>query len=130
MEPNNFHRATILLAEYNSLRSELLTRYTQHFQTIAAIAVVLIGLLTAGGTLKLNLCTIVTLIVLAILIFVGLFIWIDIEIARASTRLREIEGAVNGLAEQTLLRWETEYGIGGVIGKHILKAWRRRHERL
>lgn len=117
-------QATILLHEYNSLRSEPLTRYTAQFQTIAAFAVVFIGLLTAGGTLKLGLCTIVALIALAILIFTGIFIWIDAEIARASTRLREIEAAVNELAEQKLLRWETEHHVGGVVGKPLLELWR------
>jgi hypothetical protein len=123
-------RIQILLHEYNSLRAEVLSRYVAQFQSGGVTAIVLLGFLTLMANRGIHWSSVV-LIVSDILLFLGVLAWIDVDITKAARRLRELEKEINDLAGGTpLLKWETEHGIGGLIGRPILK-WieERKHRR-
>jgi hypothetical protein len=96
----------ILLAEYNTLRAEILTRTSNGFQVVA-VAVALIALLLQKKELDHQFW-----------IAVGIFVfgavvcgWITVSaIGGAARRIVVIEKAVNSLAGDTLLVWETIHG--------------------
>jgi ABC-type multidrug transport system fused ATPase/permease subunit len=112
-------KITVLLYEYNSLRTELISRYTAQFQSIAALAIVLIGLITLGGNRGFS-CAIILLIAGAIVVYLLVLLWIDIDIARLSREVRRIEADVNNRAGETLMRWETQRAIGGAVGTPLI----------
>ena len=118
---NDSQKITILLSEYTSLRAELQGRYTAQFQSTAALAIVLTGLTTLGITRGFT-CGVIALIVAAIVLYMVALLWIDIDIARLSRDVRRIEEDVNTRAGETLMRWETQRAIGGLVGKHVI-AW-------
>jgi hypothetical protein len=60
------------------------------------------------------------LIALDIFLWLAVLIWIDIDIYKAAWRLHQIETQVNELARETLLRWENQYGLGGVVAKYLI----------
>jgi uncharacterized membrane protein YqgA involved in biofilm formation len=112
-------KVAILLSEYSSLRGELQGRYTAQFQSSAALAIVLIGLITLGGNRGFS-CTIIALIAGAVIVYLLVLLWIDTDIAGLSREVRRIEADINNRAGETLMRWQTQRAIGGLIGKHVI----------
>jgi ABC-type transport system involved in Fe-S cluster assembly fused permease/ATPase subunit len=115
-----FQKIQILLAEYSTLRTEVLSRYNAQFQSSAVLVTVFIGLtvLTSTNGLK---PVLIALMIVTALIFIAVLIWIDVDIAKAARRLRAIEADVNQRAGERLLVWETDTGLGGIVGRHILR---------
>jgi hypothetical protein len=118
----DFQKIQILLHEYNTLRAEVLSRYSAQFQSSTVAVGALIGLMVAASNPGVGFNWLIILLLIATgPIYGGVLFWIDIDIAKAAKRLREIETQVNSLAGETLLRWENKYGLGGIVGKHFLK---------
>ena len=115
----DFQKAQILLHEYNTLRAEVLSRYVAQFQSGGVASIVLLGIFTLFANIGFSFWFL-GLVVLDLALFGAVLIWIDIDIAKAAGRLREIETQVNALAGETLLRWENQYGLGGIVGKHLI----------
>jgi hypothetical protein len=117
VEPlTSFSKIQVLLAEYAALRAEVLSRSAQKFQvqTLAGTALVAIVGLT-------GLLSAISLILLTILLTALGLRLLDQITRRLAARLREIETSVNGLAGETLLRWENESGVGPISYGERLK---------
>lgn len=99
----------ILLAEYNTLRAELLQRNTTSFQALGvagtAFAAIIIYAFTASIFRG-----IVLLIVLILLVYLVLRIF-DFDTRNAAARLCELEVAINSKAGSKLLAWESDRGL-------------------
>lgn len=98
----------ILLAEYGSLRNELLQRNTilnQTFFIAATLGAALIGLLLTS----LWWLAVVLMIFSPVpILFTTLLIRFDTY--KAAVRVREIENTINAIAKKRLLVWETDNG--------------------
>jgi len=111
-------KIAILLHEYDTLRNEIIQRNTVMFQSIGIYATVLVGLLVLISQKGMNYDFVM---VAATIVFGGALVWIDVDTAKAAERVREIESIVNSQAGETLLIWETQRGLGGLLGKHLIK---------
>ena len=116
-----FQRIQVLLHEYNTLRAEVLSRYVAQFQSGGIAAIVLLSIITLISNRGFN-YWLGALIALDLVLYVAVLIWIDVDIAKAARRLKTLEQEINSLATgEPLLKWETVWGIGGILGKHILR---------
>src|SRR4051812_32597228 len=114
-----FQRIQVLLQEYTTLRAEVLSRYTAQFQAGGIAAIILLSIITLAATTKIY--AFLILIVLDLGLFVVVILWIDVDIAKAARRLRRLEKQINFKAREELLKWESVYGLGGIVGKYILR---------
>jgi ABC-type polysaccharide/polyol phosphate export permease len=119
-----FQRIQILLSEYNSVRAEVMCRYTAQFQSSGIAAVVLLAIITVISNHEFNRVT-GGLLLADLVIWLMVLLWIDVDISQMSQRLRDLEAIINSLASgEPLLRWETERGIDGVVGTPIRNSVR------
>lgn len=108
---------TILLAEYATLRDELLQRNTmlnQMFAIAGTIGTAVVGL----AVTSLWAVSIVLLLASPIpLVFFATMLRFDTY--AAGTRIREIEVAINEIAGRRLLVWETDHGrqVVGILDR-------------
>ena len=114
-------RVQILLAEYATLRAEIVMKGAAQFQvaTVAGTATIaILGFTVATQTLGLG-----AILLLATVTFLVIALrFIDFDTRLAAARIREIEASVNALAEEKLLVWETEKGL---LSIGYGKRWRR-----
>jgi hypothetical protein len=104
MEPKD--RITILLAEYNTLRAEVLAARVAVAQAIAIGAPLSVALLSAGYYS----------VAATVLIIVVLFaIWNDQNTRAFTCRIRSLESSINETAGQRLMLWETDHGWGSIF---------------
>jgi len=107
-------KVKILLQEYASLRSEILTRINNMYQLIAISAALVIWITRQSMSVGFSVAFVAG--VVAAVIVVAFFFWtISRDIAKAARRLRELEKDINCRAGETLLVWETQWG-GAVVG--------------
>ena len=96
-------KVTILLAEYNMLRLEILTRTTHGFQLMAVYAVMFVWIMQAkqGVRFWISLAVAVATLLIAC--------WISFSnINRCVKRVLELEKDINNRAGENLLVWETQ----------------------
>lgn len=117
----DFQKAQILLQEYNTLRTEVLSRYVAQFQSGGVTAIILLGIFNLFANQGFS-WWYVGLVILDLGLYAGALIWIDTDIYKAAWRLREIEKQVNALGGETFLVWEHKYGLGGIVAKRLI-AW-------
>lgn len=105
---SRIEKIQILMEEYKTLRAEILQHHSSGFQIygVAGSAAVAITVLASAYSIVAGF--------ILFLIF-PLAIWFvaknaEFSVREAALQLREIEHQVNELAEDTLLRWETERG--------------------
>jgi lysylphosphatidylglycerol synthetase-like protein (DUF2156 family) len=108
-----FQTITVMLHEYDTLRTETLYRYSAQFQTTTVFAAVVVGLVTLAVTRGFS-RPIVALLIFALVVYFGMQIWIFHDVCRVHRQLDTIEERVNNLAGEKLLTWETEHGLGGL----------------
>lgn len=100
----------ILLAEYETLRYELVHRSGLQGQTLGAAAAALAAIVVYGMTSE-DYCTTGYLVAL-VLVFGFLVIrYLHLDICMQADRVKQIESSVNQLAGETLMRWESKFGI-------------------
>jgi hypothetical protein len=109
---DKFQRAMIVVQEYNALRNEILSLYTGLIQATVALIGILVALVTFG--LVHDFTRTVRWLIFGIspifyLITQGLLF---AYILKLSAHLRDIEQRINDIAGESLLRWETEVGLG------------------
>jgi len=97
-------RIDILMKEYETLRTEILQRINQRFTWIG-----LIGAVAAYTFFKVEVCTISSVLILTVAIFILGAIWFypGLLIHQCSSRISEIENQINSLIGDQLLVWET-----------------------
>jgi hypothetical protein len=117
MDPIDVDRINILLEEYKTLRTEILSRTNNGYQLLAAggalLAVVLANIkgLVASGQLWFTIGGGVLLLVIAVFLVIAMYS----DISKAKVQVAALELRINKLAgECTLLTWETKGG-GGII---------------
>jgi hypothetical protein len=106
-EITNKEKLSILLSEYSSLRSELLSRTGYGFQIGAAIIALLTWLLQQSFDMR--------TILAFVLIACGVIIYTKVNITqmvKLSKRLRDIEYEVNTIAGEHIMIWEQTSGAG------------------
>jgi len=114
-------RLQILLAEYNTLRAEILTRTSNGFQ-VTTISAGFIGLLLQWPLGKQFWIGLVFFVALA-----ASCIWIILSAtAKVSARLKILENEINDYAGKELLTWENHYGAAqfGPYGVFVRMARR------
>jgi hypothetical protein len=95
----------ILLAEYNSLRSEINARMSSVYQVVAITAVVAVWLLQQRFGMRLYLG------VAAAAVGLALCAWALMrDCVRAALRVKQLEREINRRAGEHLLVWESEWG--------------------
>jgi hypothetical protein len=105
---SRMEKIQILMEEYKTLRAEILQHHSSGFQLygVAGSAAVAVTVLAAAYSVIAG---------MILFFFFPLLLMIvarnsDFSVREAAFRLREIEHHVNELAEDNLLRWETERG--------------------
>lgn len=104
MEPKD--RIAVLLAEYNTLRTEMLAARTSITQAIGIGAPVFVGLLP-GGYFSAAFAVFLAAVFIAI--------WNDLNTRAFTAQIRTLESRINGLADERLLNWESEHGWGSIF---------------
>lgn len=97
---------SVLLAEYSTLRAEILTRSNHMYQVLIFGGTVL-AVIFSFKDLNTTFWIVLTSVVAIIATF-SAFIGHDTK--KASARIRQIERQINDLAGDTLLVWETQWG--------------------
>jgi hypothetical protein len=103
---SNEQKIQILMAEYQSLRAEVLQRNTVLNQTIAAFGTLAVPII-AYVFFKSLLVGLALLAAAPTTVFVTWFI-VDRQTRVLARRLRELERSINEKAGEQLLRWETD----------------------
>jgi hypothetical protein len=96
-----------LLAEYSSLRAEIVAKTGHGFQ-VAGFVVTALSFLVAQSRELLTLPVFYAILALII----GASVLTLRDVARAAKRIRQIEADLNKLPGENLLVWETEWGWG------------------
>jgi hypothetical protein len=116
-------KISILLAEYNTLRAEVLAARGNVAQAVGIFAASILADCAFGGTIIIT-QGVTWWVVLPIFIgvsiviyFVGLACWNDKNTQSFTRRLRQIEKQIYELTGEPLLIWETVYGWGGMFKK-------------
>ena len=94
----------VILHEYDSLRAEIVSRTDSRFQLIGflGLAATLLGITGLSASAR------VILIVAALIVFIGIWVYFGLYIKRCAERLREIEDEVNGKLGRPVLVWESK----------------------
>ncbi len=126
-----FEKIQILLAEYATLRDEVLQRDSSLNQFIVIGGATVVAIVAAVGTMAaykisalwLGVSFVGLLGTDALLVFVG-FKMVEFDVLRIAERLLELESAINELAGEQLLAWETTRGIAlqgyRYRGRHVV----------
>src|SRR6266849_5998233 len=114
MDPSQ--KISVLLAEYNTLRAEVLAERSNVAQAIGLTVPVVMGLigLSFSSTLNLPKWIVLTIALCAILYLCATFAWNEINTRKFTKQLRMLENKVNDLAGEPLLTWESAMGWGGI----------------
>jgi hypothetical protein len=115
MDPSQ--KISVLLAEYNTLREEVLAARGNIAQAVGLWVPVIAGIVGASFSKQLTLHrrNIIRIIAISAVIYLGAsLIWNEINTRNFTTQLRVLEGRINELAGEPLLTWETRHGWGGM----------------
>jgi hypothetical protein len=107
-------RILVLLAEYNTLRTECQHRLTLLMQWTGIAITVIVGLLGFAIS-NVQLSGLYYLTGAVFFLYAVLVIVIGINVAQLAKRVRELEKQINDVAGERLLRWETDYAWGRVL---------------
>jgi hypothetical protein len=94
----------IVLHEYDSLRAEMQTRMGARFQLIGFIGIAA----TVLGTTDISGVSRVLIIIFALILLLGVWLYFGFYIKRLAKRLREIEAQVNSETGREVLVWESK----------------------
>jgi hypothetical protein len=114
MDPSQ--KISILLAEYNTLRTEVLAARSNIAQAVGLMVPVVMGLigLTFSSTLKFPKWLALAAGVCAVFYVFGAFAWNEFNTRKFTKQLRGLESKINDLAGEPLLTWESTMGWGGM----------------
>lgn len=115
------HKVSVLLAEYSTLRSEVLAARSNIAQALSLMVAVQIGVFGIGMD-RGAAWVVVTAFILAAGYFLLIAAWNEVNTHKFTKRIREIEAAINNLAEERLLTWETDCGWGSIWMRLNMKS--------
>jgi hypothetical protein len=106
----------LFLAEYNSLRAEVLAARGYVAQAAGILAATLMADAAFGfsGNSP-SFWLPVAIAAVALIYFLILFVWNESNTRGFTRRLRELEADMNGVAGRTILIWETVHGWGSLF---------------
>ncbi len=107
------------LAEYATLRAEILQRSTMQIQICTVSGTATVAVLGFVATVKSAALALLLIPVIALLLFLGLR-FVDYDTRAAASRIVEIERAVNDIAGKQVLIWETQRGL---LAKGYARRW-------
>jgi hypothetical protein len=109
-------KVSILLAEYNTLRAEVLAARSYVMQAIGIAAAVIMGIIGFCFSQGVSGHEWVpwTIGTIAFVYLGFTYTWNDINTRSFTKRLRELEADINERAQDTLLVWETHFGWGSM----------------
>jgi hypothetical protein len=110
MAVSDGEKIDILLAEYSTLRNEVLQRNSVLNQFLLVVLTGGVGLATFSIQNGHDKIGVLMLGFLPLIAFLGFKI-IEFDTPAASARLKELEKALNGMAGSRLLTWETNRGL-------------------
>jgi hypothetical protein len=110
-------RLTILLAEYNTLRAEVLAARAAVAQAIGIGAPLALGLmgLAFSAPDEWPKCPFFVFAALIIVSAVAIAYWNNGNTRAFTARIRALEEDINRRAEERLLLWETDHGWGSIF---------------
>jgi hypothetical protein len=114
MDPSQ--QISVLLAEYNTLRAEILAARSNVAQAIGLTVPVVMGLIGLSFSSTLNLPTwiVLTIAIGAIVYLCATFAWNEINTRKFTKQVRLLENRINDLAGDRLLTWENTMGWGAI----------------
>ena len=109
-------KIAILLAEYNTLRAEVLAARSYVAQAVSITAAVVMGVIGFSFSTSFKVPTWVPWCVTGVAIaYLGItFGWNEASTRRFTKRLRALEADVNARAGERLLIWESDFGWGSM----------------
>jgi hypothetical protein len=109
-------KITILLAEYNTLRQEVMAARTNVGQGAGVFAAAIMADVAFGFSYGKNNPEVAIIVaILAVFYFGALVMWNEKGTTSFTRRLREIENEINSLAGERVLVWETIHGSGNMF---------------
>ena len=117
---DNSQKIPILMAEYNTLRAEVLAARANVAQAIGLTFATLMGIIgfSFSTGIKGPWWVPWAIAAIAFAYFVFTFSWNEKNTRNFTRRIRAIEKDVNDRAGERLLTWETELGWGSVVEPH------------
>jgi hypothetical protein len=108
-------KIAVLLAEYNTLRQEVIAARTNLGQGFHVFSVVVMAdIVFLNSSSRWDVAIIIFILALA---YLGvLCAWNDKNTASFTRRLRELELEINSVAGEPLMLWETIHGWGKIFG--------------
>src|SRR4051794_7549494 len=107
----------ILLAEYNTLRLEVMAARANVSQGVGIFSAAIMADLIFGFSPYGRAEIAFIAAIIAALYLGGLVIWNEKGTTSFTRRLREIENEINGLAGERILVWETIHGWGNMLSQ-------------
>ncbi len=92
----------VLLKEYDTCRQEILGRIGNRFNILALLG----GLVGIVGAKKSDVNW--PIVWIAIMILLMVWVWLGLLLHQLSKNVQDLEGRINEIAEEKLLRWESE----------------------
>jgi hypothetical protein len=111
----------LLSSEYAKLNAEIAARIYSQQQLYGMLPPLVTGIAGAYFAKWITLTQLVTLVALAAVILIVLWIDYDRDIAKAAKGVQRIEARINKFAGEDLLQWETQKGRGGVVGQYLIR---------
>jgi hypothetical protein len=118
----------VLFKEYDTLRTEIISRTSNAHQLATVFAVLWVGvfswLVSRIGITPRGIAALVGVTVAFVAVLAAVNRWvIQLDISNAAARIRELEAEINRLCGAELLKWETHWGGGryGAAPKETFK---------
>ena len=119
MDEQERQKITILLAEYNTLRAEIIAAKGSAWQAVSLIVPVIVAIVGFYVSTTMHpTFSIVGSGVGFIVVIILFAVWgVDMSTRKFAGRLRELEDDINRRAGERLLLWENEHGWGSMLRK-------------
>jgi hypothetical protein len=112
-------KISILLAEYNTLRAEVMAARSNVAQAAGIMSATLMAIFAFKYSTSMKGPPLLpwALLASAVIYFAILLTWNEMNTRGFTSRLRELEEEIDKRAGERLMLWETDYGWGGMIFK-------------
>jgi hypothetical protein len=101
-------RVSVLLAEYNTLRTEMMQRYTNltsFFTMSITSGVTIVGIVSLNSFIHATILAGILVAALCVVIFI-----INRDFSRLAAQIQSLESRINAKSGEALLTWETAHG--------------------
>jgi hypothetical protein len=106
----------MLLAEYNTLRQEVIAARTSVAQGAGIFSAAIIGAILFGfSSGRSNPEFAIMIGIVAVVYICALVVWNEKVTTSLTRRLRELESEMNGIAGERVMLWETIHGWGNLF---------------